>query len=192
MRTSDADRTQVTTLLDSAFAEGRISYDEHNERTTAALRSRTFDDLIQLTADLVPEPSALTPVPVLEPTTAAENTRLSVILASDKRVGPWKVGRSTEARVLLGDVLIDLTQATFASTTIEVDCSVFLGSTKIRVPTGTNVRVEVTNILAETSVKGVGTPDPKMPTVIVKGVNFLGDIQVRGPKQPLPWKRHVA
>jgi hypothetical protein len=31
-----------------------------------------------------------------------------------------------------------------------------------------------------------------MPTVVIRGVNIMGDIQVRGPKRPLPWKRHVA
>jgi hypothetical protein len=31
-----------------------------------------------------------------------------------------------------------------------------------------------------------------MPTVVIRGVNIMGDIQVRGPKKPPPWKRHVT
>lgn len=88
-------------------------------------------------------------------------------------------------------MLIDLTEATLESGTIEVNCTQLLGSIKIRVPLGTNVRIEMTDVLAESSVKGIGEPDPAMPTVIVKGINILGDIQVRGPKKPLPWKRNV-
>lgn len=192
LRTSDADRAQVTTLLNTAYAEGRLSYDEHDERTAATLRSRTFDELIQLTADLVPADSELVPAPATtDPVPVGQTDRIGAILASNKRVGPWRVARSTSANVVLGDVSLDLTEATFSTDSVEVSCSVFMGSTKIRVPLGTTVRVEVTNVLAETSVKGIGDPDPTMPTVVITGVNVLGEIQVRGPKKPLPWKRHV-
>jgi hypothetical protein len=37
LRVSDADRDQVTELLHTAYAEGRIDLDEHAERTSAAL-----------------------------------------------------------------------------------------------------------------------------------------------------------
>ena len=40
-------------LLQAAYAEGRITYSEHEERI-AALRAKTFDELEELTADLIP------------------------------------------------------------------------------------------------------------------------------------------
>ena len=49
-------------VLHAAYAEGRISLDEHAERTSAALQARTFDDLTVLTADLVPAEPATGPV----------------------------------------------------------------------------------------------------------------------------------
>lgn len=192
IRASDADRDQVAEVLHTAYAEGRITPDEHAERTAALLRSRTFDDLTVLTADLVPTalavpdsgPSGISPQP--------EPTRLTAILASSKRVGPWRVSRSTATNVLLGDVLIDLTEATFETSVVEVNCAQLMGSTKIRVPVGTTVTLEAANILGDSSVKDVGPPDPSMPTVVVRGFNILGDIQVRGPKKPPPWRRKVA
>jgi Domain of unknown function (DUF1707) len=66
LRASDADRDKVTELLHAAYAEGRIRYEEHSERTAAALSARTLDDLAVLTADLVPaspQPAALVPGP---------------------------------------------------------------------------------------------------------------------------------
>ena len=48
------DRTKVLTLLDSAYAEGRLTPAEHVERTQAANLAQTFDDLVPLTRDLVP------------------------------------------------------------------------------------------------------------------------------------------
>ena len=40
-------------LLQAAYAEGRITYSEHEERI-AALRAKTLDELEELTADLIP------------------------------------------------------------------------------------------------------------------------------------------
>ena len=54
VRASDTDRDQVAEVLHTAYAEGRISLAEHEERVSAALAARTFDDLTGLTADLVP------------------------------------------------------------------------------------------------------------------------------------------
>ncbi len=191
LRTSDADRAQVLGVLQAASAEGRISYEEHADRSAAALQARTFDDLVRLTDDLVPR---VPPVPAPAPAPAATDRtdQVTAVLSSGKRVGPWRVTRSTTTTVVLGDVLLDLTEATFEAGTVEISCSTFLGSTKIRVPLGTNVRMEVANVLSDSSVRDIGDPDPAMPTVIVRGVNFLGDVQVRGPKKPLPWKRHVT
>src|SRR4051812_38735267 len=54
LRASDADRDQVAALLGAAYAEGRLTSEEHDERLEQVLVARTFDDLIPLTADLVP------------------------------------------------------------------------------------------------------------------------------------------
>ena len=55
---SDADRDVVAEVLHAAYAEGRITLAEHEERTDAVLKARTFDDLTALTDDLVPTPAA--------------------------------------------------------------------------------------------------------------------------------------
>ncbi len=114
------------------------------------------------------------------------------MLTSGKRVGPWRVGRSTAAHVCLGDAMFDLTEATFESDRVELNCTVVAGMVKVRVPLGTNVVVEVANVLGSSTVKDIGQPDPALPTVVIRGVNIMGDIQVRGPKKPSPWNRHVA
>ena len=49
---SDADREASVELLNSAFAEGRLTADEHAERVRAAYGARTQGDLDGLTADL--------------------------------------------------------------------------------------------------------------------------------------------
>ncbi len=192
IRASDADRDRVAEVLHTAYAEGRITVDEHEERTTAVLHAKTFDDLTALTADLVPMTALPVPRAGSALSATTEPDRLTAVLASTKRVGVWRVGRAAAANVFMGDVLIDLTEATFESDVIELTCNQVMGSTKIRVPLGTRVTLEAVNVLADSSVKGIGDPDPSMPTVVVKGLNIMGDIQVRGPKKPPPWKRNVA
>src|SRR6187402_402212 len=53
LRASDADRDQVATLLSTAYAEGRLTREEHDERIDQLMAAKTFDDLIPITRDLV-------------------------------------------------------------------------------------------------------------------------------------------
>jgi hypothetical protein len=52
MRASDRDRAVIESVLGDAFAEGRITRAEYDERTEAALTSRTLGELVPLIGDL--------------------------------------------------------------------------------------------------------------------------------------------
>jgi hypothetical protein len=188
-RVSDADRDQVAEVLHAAYAEGRISLDEHAERTSAALEARTFDDLALLTADLVPAE----PRPALSLVRdTGEPERITALLTESKRKGALPVDRSLQVTVALGSALLDLTEATFTTREVDISCTQFMGSITIRVRPGTTVRVEAANVLGDSSVKGVGEPSNAEPTIVVRGTNVLGEITVRGPKKASMWRRHVA
>jgi Domain of unknown function (DUF1707) len=49
---SDADRDVAVRVLNEAFAEGRLTADEHAERIRETYAARTWQDLAWLTADL--------------------------------------------------------------------------------------------------------------------------------------------
>jgi hypothetical protein len=49
---SDGDRDTAVQMLSEAFAEGRLTADEHGERVRAAFAARTWQELVRLTADL--------------------------------------------------------------------------------------------------------------------------------------------
>jgi hypothetical protein len=60
MRASDADREIVRTLLGEAYADGRLSREEYDDRLSALLTSRTLGELPPLVADLaLPGPIGL-------------------------------------------------------------------------------------------------------------------------------------
>ncbi len=57
-RASDSDRDAAAGLLNEAFAEGRLTADEHDQRLSAAYAARSWQQLRQLTADLPAPPGA--------------------------------------------------------------------------------------------------------------------------------------
>ena len=57
---SDADRDTAAGLLNAAWAEGRLTADEHDQRLHAAYTARTWQQLDQLAADLPAPPAAAT------------------------------------------------------------------------------------------------------------------------------------
>lgn len=192
LRASDADRDRVAELLHSAYAEGWISDEEHTERLLATNRAKTFGDLLPLTADLVPSAGA-TLGPDLPAgssvTPSSEPDRMTVVLTDTTRNGSWRVRPRSLVTVFLGALRLDLTEATFEASVVEVNVTQVLGSVLLRVPAGTTVVNEVATVLGETSVRGLGRPNPACPTLVLKGTNILGDVKVRGPKRSLLRKR---
>ncbi|SRR6266487_2563415 len=75
MRASSADRDRAIDVLKAAFAEGRLTKDEFEDRAGQVYRSRTYAELAALTADLpvgplgaLAQPQARVPtVPVVPP-----------------------------------------------------------------------------------------------------------------------------
>jgi hypothetical protein len=58
MRVSDVDRDAAAGVLNAAFADGRLTAEEHGQRVEAAYTARTWQQLHQLTADLPAPPAA--------------------------------------------------------------------------------------------------------------------------------------
>jgi Domain of unknown function (DUF1707)/Domain of unknown function (DUF4190) len=68
LRASNADRERAADVLKAAFAEGRLSRDELEERAGLVQQSRTYSELAALTADLPVGPlGTLTPRPAPVP-----------------------------------------------------------------------------------------------------------------------------
>lgn len=56
IRASDMDREGVVTILRDAHAEGRLTLEEFDERTSAAYAAKTWGELADLTTDLPVQP----------------------------------------------------------------------------------------------------------------------------------------
>src|SRR5918993_5833897 len=108
LRASDADRERVATVLNTAYAEGRLSRDEHDERLDQLMVAKTFDDLIPITRDLVVarppredrQPAAAPAAGFDVDTSSASEqpARLVAIFSGVARHGKWRGGRQTPGR----------------------------------------------------------------------------------------------
>lgn len=59
MRAGDSDRDQTISVLREAFAEGRLTQTEFDDRLTSAHAAKTYGELAQLTSDLPVESEAV-------------------------------------------------------------------------------------------------------------------------------------
>ena len=57
IRASDLERESVVDVLRDAFTDGRLTFDEFEERTAAAYAAKTWSDLRELTCDLPAGPA---------------------------------------------------------------------------------------------------------------------------------------
>ena len=191
LRASDADRDQVAALLSAAYAEGRLTRDEHDERLGQVLTARTFDDLIPLTADLVPlDPppvtvSSTTPQFVVGTGAIAETDRMVAVFGGVERHGRWRVRARSQVTAVFGGVDLDLRDADFDAPVVELNVSACFGGIDLKVPAGITVRNETVNIFGGTEIKNVGEPVEGAPTLVIKGTVFFGGVSVKGPRPRL-------
>jgi Domain of unknown function (DUF1707)/Domain of unknown function (DUF4190) len=85
VRASDADREHVIGVLREAFAEGRLTAEEHSARVGQAYAAWTYAELATVSADLPPGPSAHRPAPL------SSSPGTGVAPATDRRTNPLAV-----------------------------------------------------------------------------------------------------
>jgi hypothetical protein len=190
LRASDADRDQVANLLSTAYAEGRLTMEEHEERVGQLMAAKTFDDLIPITRDLVvvrtPSPPA-TPQPTSRFTIdttgqSSEADKMIAIFGGVTRSGRWRVRKHAQALALFGGIDLDLRDAIFEAPVVEISGFWCFGGLDIKVPEGIEVRDHTSGIFGGTDVSNIGDPAPGAPTLVIKGVSLFGGVSVRGPK----------
>jgi Domain of unknown function (DUF1707) len=189
LRASDADREQVATVLSTAYAEGRLTREEHDERIDQLMAAKTFDDLIPITRDLAivgtPSPVAAQPASRFTIDTAAQSLepdRMIAIFGGVTRKGRWRVRKNIQSLTLFGGTDLDLRDAIFEAPVVEISGFWCFGGLDIKVPEGIEVRDQTAGIFGGTDVRDIGDPAPGAPTLVIKGVSLFGGVSVHGPK----------
>lgn len=189
MRASDADRNLVADLLTAAYSEGRITREELDERLSATMAAKTFDDLAPLTADLVPGSMqgrsvgaiSTASVPPIDRANASSTTDSTIaIFGSTERRGPWRARRHVSNITLFGGTRLDFREATFEADVCEVNVFCLFGGVDLDIPEGVAVRNEAVAVFGGSDVRHVAPPQPGAPTIVIKGLVAFGGIDARG------------
>ncbi|WP_214318746.1 DUF1707 SHOCT-like domain-containing protein [Nonomuraea sediminis] len=171
-RASDADRDRVTTALQTAYAEGRLTLHELEQRLTAVHTAETDADLAPILLDLRPA----TPQ-------APTATRDAGIIAGFKRTGRWLVGRTFRGLAVIGNGEIDLRQAHFINGETTIHATAIIGTITVVVPETAEVHIDGTNILGTFPHHAEGPGTPNAPKITITGLTFCGTIDVQ--RRPL-------
>lgn len=78
MRAATADRERTVDVLKAAFAEGRLSQEEYNDRMGRAYSARTYGELMALTADLPAGPLPVPSQPGWRPVPATRTNSMAI------------------------------------------------------------------------------------------------------------------
>jgi hypothetical protein len=185
LRAADADRERVADVLREAVAQGRISFDELDERLDQAYSAKTYADLEAITRDL-PASRTATPGPApgagyrLDHIGGTPGAAHSVaIMASVRRRGRWVVPPSYTAFTILGSVQLDLRQARFSEPEVTITVYTLLGGVEIIVPDDIEVEVAGIGIMAAFDHSANGAGVPGAPRLKVTGVAMLGSVDVK-------------
>lgn len=194
MRASDRDRQLVADVLTAAYADGRITRDELDERLSSTWAARTFGDLTPITHDLTGSRAITqytTPTPVVRsssaapdavaiaPPGAAQSTYTAIMSTINPQSGVALRSR-TNVTSVMGEVKLDLRGGSMESNECQLSVQCIMGSLTITVPAGVSVRDEMVKIMAETKMKGL-VPEAAGPVLVLTGTVFMGEIKVLGP-----------
>jgi hypothetical protein len=174
LRASDADRERVVAVLGEALADGRLTLEEHSERTSRAYASRTLGELTGLTTDLSPEESQ----PIL-----VDDRPVSVFFGRTRREGRWVVPVKLPLIALFGTVELDLREAVLQRRHIVLDSLLVAGRVRLLVPDGVHVTVTGRTALTARDVRT--RPEHDGPTVEVGGMLIFGSVTARAPRRTL-------
>ncbi len=206
MRASDADRERVAGLLRDAYADGRLSPVEHEERLADVYRAATYGELVPVLHDL-PVPPGTLAVPagagadvvavsglpaagptgtagavVLAPDQAGQGeTSVVAIFGGFERKGRWILAPKLNATCIFGGGDLDLTEVVLTSQETEIQVVCVFGGIDIIVPDGIAVRVESAAIFGGSDAPRTAAP-PGAPLLRITGAVVFGGIGVKRPK----------
>jgi hypothetical protein len=183
LRAADSDRDRVAEQLRQAAAEGRITFDELDERVSLAYAAKTFADLDAITSDL-PGAAVSAPVPRrVQPPDPASGTPLPkfsvAIMSGMRRAGPWVVPPTYTAVAVMGGVELDLRYATFAAPEVTIQAFCLMGGVSITVPEDVAVDVSGIGFMGGFDHQASGPGVPGAPHVRIVGFALMGGVDVR-------------
>lgn len=178
LRISDADRERYAAQLQAAVGEGRLAFDEFEQRMTALYAARTAGDLEPIVGDLPAVPAPAT----------RDTVELRAKAGSLKRGGRWIAPRRLVVTAQAGSVKLNYTEAVINHPELEIALDVRAGSVVIVLPDGASAEVDDVDVEAGSVKNRVSqVPGAGAPHIRVTGRAKAGSLTVRYPRRFWRW-----
>jgi hypothetical protein len=185
LRASDADREHHAEILRRAAGEGRLTFDELDERLNTVYESRTHRELERLVADVVVpgnRPHPTTTAGGRMPVRKGEggSSWLVAIMSGRERKGRWRVAQNLKVVNIMGGADLDLNDAELSDDVVHMTVFALMGGAEVRVPEGLNVELsEFAFMGGNGSELGDERPDPGGPTLRLRVISIMGGTDVK-------------
>ena len=168
-------------MLAEALSDGRLTNDEHSERTEAALTARTLGELAGLTTDLA-EPDR-------QPLRLDGGHHVAALFGKEERYGRWVVPANVTCAAVFGETVLDLREAMLQERHVVVNVFALCGRVRLVVPAGVEVLLNGTGLLGRQRGGTVRLPpqDGDIPVIEVRGYVVASEVLVRTPPRPRRW-----
>jgi hypothetical protein len=176
LRASDGDRDRVLVRLHTAYAEGRLTEAELDERIDHALAARTQADLAEVSSDLPDAPSAAPAPAERGPAGRFQMAYKSTV----RRTGRWRLPEKYTSVVYKGHSLLDLRAAELDGPVTTIRALAYKSTVEVIVPPGVRVETGGMGVSADLD----GAPAPDAPVVHIQGFAYKGEIVAKDRIRP--------
>ena len=175
VRASDDERDATVQRLQVAFAEGRLTDVEFDDRMRKALAARTHADLNAMLTDLPAAGGAAVRRPV-GPASGPQPGKYAIAYKNNLRqAGRWRVPETFRAVVYKGSGVIDLRAAELTGPVTTIHAIAYKSDIEVIVPPG--VRVEVSGVGTTRDDHWEGELPADAPVIHVRGIAYKGRVE---------------
>jgi hypothetical protein len=175
-RASDNDRERAAAVVQEAHTDGRLDFQELDERLTQIYTAKTQLELRNVTADLVPVAHG-----------SSQELTLRARHSAQKREGAWTVPERLTAIAEHSSVKLDFTDALVHWAEVHVDAHAKHSSVVMVIPEGWSVDIDQVDMVHSSAKNKAVAPRAGGVRLRVTGEARHGSIVVRHPRKRHWW-----
>lgn len=167
------------------YSHGVISAEAFERRLDDAMNSNKHQEIIALVADLTLKADTQYNdnkvhqfTPSYSHAESDENLSLKNILGNLERSGQWNVPKTIIIHSILGEAVLDFTDAIFQHQHVTIKLNCILGSNKIYVPENINVVCKSFGVISNIENKAPSMANKQAPIITIEGNVVLGSLTI--------------